>query len=102
MVLAYIQRQWGLSQTCNTAWQRTSSSGRGHAYPELQGLLNATSKSVYDTGDDAHESGFGLENQIGMPKRKGQHRGADGKFESSMKDIDDHMDLEPAFGKSFD
>ena len=37
-----------------------------------------------------------------MPKRKGQHRGADGKFESSMKDIDDHMDLEPAFGKSFD
>ena len=64
-------------------------------------MLNASSKAVYDTGDDNHDSGFGLENQIGMQKRKGQHRGADGKFESSMKDVDD-LDLEPGFGKSFD
>ena len=64
-------------------------------------MVNASSRSVYDTGDDGHEPGFGLENQMGMPKRKGQHRGADGKFESSLKDVDD-MDLEPAFGKGFD
>ena len=81
--------------------QRTSGSGRGHSYPDVQQMLNASSKAVYDTGDDGHESGFGLENQIGMQKRKGQHRGADGKFESSMKDVDD-LDLEPGFGKSFD
>ena len=59
-------------------------------------MVAVCSKSVYDM-DDGLESGFGVERDMGLTKRKGQHRGADGKFESSMKDADD-MDMDTGFG----
>ena len=72
--------------------QKSSSSVRGQSYADVQAMVAVNTKSVYEM-DDGLDS-FSLERDIGMTKRKGQHRGADGKFESSMKDGDDFdMDL---------
>ena len=56
-------------------------------------MLDVPSKSIYELDEDA--SGFDRDIN-GMQKKRGQNRGADGKFESSLKDLDD--DIEPGFG----
>ena len=59
-------------------------------------MVAVSTKSIYEM-DDGLETGFGVERDIGTMKRKGQHRGADGKFESSLKDVED-MDIDQGFG----
>ena len=56
-------------------------------------MLAVPSKSIYELDEEA--TGFDRDLN-GMQKKRGQNRGADGKFESSLKDLDD--DIESGFG----
>ena len=48
----------------------------------------APTKSIYDVGMDDDMDGGKYDRDLGGAKKRGQNRGLDGKFESSMKDLD--------------
>ena len=58
-------------------------------------MLSVPSKSVYDIDENGMGGGYG-DDRDALQKKKGQHRGADGKFEASLKDLDD--DIEAGYG----
>ena len=88
-----------IAETDKLIDQQKSTSGRGgQSFADVQACLAVNTKSNYDM-DDGIDNGFGIETNIGV-KRKGQHRGADGKFESNLKDID-VLDMDEGFGSIY-